>query len=38
MLGYFYSTRAQGDLRSLGFSALPAPLLAAGKAQIAKIK
>lgn len=38
VLNYVYSSRAQGDLRSLGFSALPAPLLAAGKAQIAKIK
>jgi phosphate transport system substrate-binding protein len=38
VLNYVYSSRAQGDLRSLGFSALPAPLLAAGKAQITKIR
>src|SRR4029079_751426 len=38
VLNYAYSSTAQSGLKSLGFSALPPALAAAGKAQIAKIK
>lgn len=38
VLNYAYSTAAQGSLVDLRFAPLSAPLLAAGKAQIAKIK
>ncbi len=37
-LNYFYSAGAQGKLASLGFAPLPAPLLAAAKAQLTKLK
>lgn len=37
-LNYFYSAGAQAKLASLGFAPLPAPLLAAGKAQLSKLK
>jgi phosphate transport system substrate-binding protein len=37
-LNYFYSSAAQDKLASLGFAALPAPLLSAAKAQLTKLK
>lgn len=37
-LNYFYSSAAQAKLASLGFAPLPAALLAAGKAQLSKLK
>ena len=37
-LNYFYSAGAQAKLPSLGFAALPAPLLKAAKAQMSKLK
>jgi phosphate transport system substrate-binding protein len=37
-LNYFYSSAAQARLASLGFAPLPDALLAAGKAQLSKLK
>ena len=38
VLDYAYSPEAQGELEDLGYAALPAPLLKAAKAQLAKLR